>query len=379
MAVAFSAESAPASRQPYLIGGKDIRCYYHLLVIVLMLAGLLVLFWFGSRYPQLFHKAHELGHQAVNSFIYNSELIVASSNAGFAERVWVSLVNWIWSMRIGMSFGLALGALLHTAFEFYPPKLSNNIYLNTLKGIMIGTPAAVCVNCAVPIACGLTRGKARIESALSFMFSSPTLNFVVVSMVFAGLPVAYGIIQYSLLALVLLALVPLIVYVMQKVSKASDTEDTVSTCSVPIISDCNQSLLEATKDVLQAYGKNLWSLIKTAVPIMLIAAIISSVVMELLPLQVIFAHVSLLALTGLALVTVLLPVPIALDVIVAQHLYTQGVPAPYVMLFLFTLGTYSILPMQYLWKEVSKKLAMTLYFMFVTLGLCAAYAIQFFV
>jgi hypothetical protein len=84
-------------------------------------------------------------------------------------------------------------------------------------------------------------------------------------------------------------------------------------------------------------------------------------------------------LSGIALITVLLPIPIALDVMTAQQLYAQHVPAPYVMLFLFTLGTYSFLPMSYLWTEVSKKLALVLYGMFVILGLVAAYAITFFV
>ena len=93
----------------------------------------------------------------------------------------------------------------------------------------------------------------------------------------------------------------------------------------------------------------------------------------------IFSHVSFLAIAGMALVTVLLPVPIALDVIVAQQLYAHAAPAPYVMLFLATLGTFSILPMSYLWTEVSKKLAVELYALFVALGITAAYVIQIFV
>ena len=111
---------------------------------------------------------------------------------------------------------------------------------------------------------------------------------------------------------------------------------------------------------------------------MLAAAVTSAVVMELLTLQAIFAHVSFLAIAGLAGVTVLLPIPIALDVIVAQQLYAHAVPAPYVMLFFATLGTFSILPMSYLWTEVSKKLAIELYSLFVALGITVAYVIQVF-
>lgn len=375
MEIAFSMQSLPAARKPLLIGGKDIRCYYRIFVLLAFAVVVLSVFWFGSRYPSLFHKADSLGHHEVVSYIWTEQLMRLPANPAFIDRVIVSIANWIWSMRIGMSFGLAMGALFHTLFQFYPPKLGGNLYLNTLKGIITGAPAGVCVNCAVPIACGITRGKANIESALSFMFSSPTLNFVVISMIFSGLPAAYGILQYSMIALVLLILVPAIVHLY---NKAQPVESEVSAaCAIPWQSqECDKSLIDTAKEVGILYGKNLWHLIKSAVPLMLAAAVVSAVVMELLPLQAIFAHVSFLAIAGLALVTVLLPIPIALDVIVAQQLYAHGVPAPYVMLFLSTLGTFSILPMSYLWTEVSKKLALGLYAMFVVLGITAAYVIQ---
>ncbi len=381
MALAFSIKSSLPFARPILIAGKDIRCYYPLFVILMMAVMILGSFWFGSRYPQLFHKAEDMGHHELVSYIYNSELIRASIRAGFIERWWVSFVNWIWSMRIGMSFGITLGALLHTLFEFYPPKLGGNIYTNTLKGIVMGAPAGVCVNCAVPVACGITRGKANVEAALGFMFSSPTLNFIVVSMVFAGLPWYYGAIQYSLITLVLLVFVPLIVYLSNRKARVEDglPEQAAVACSIPLYKECQESLLDSAKHVGLEYLKNLWKLIKTAVPFMLLAAILSSLAMEVLPLKSIFAETNPLVLAGTALITVLLPIPIALDVMTAQQLYTHHVPAPYVMLFLFTLGTYSFLPMSYLWTEVSKKLAVALYFMFVALGILAAYLIHFFV
>jgi hypothetical protein len=198
-------------------------------------------------------------------------------------------------------------------------------------------------------------------------------------MVFAGLPWYYGVIQYSLIALVLLVFVPLIVYINNRRTKADTLLSESVTCSIPLYKECQESFLDSAKHVGREYFKNLLKLIKTAVPFMLLAALLSSLAMELLPLKSIFAEVNPLVLAGTALVTVLLPIPIALDVMTAQQLYTQNVPAPYVMLFLFTLGTYSFLPMSYLWTEVSKKLAIALYVMFVALGILAAYLTSFFV
>ena len=378
MEIAFSMQSLPAARKPILIRGKDIRCFYRVFVLFAFAVAVLALFWFGSRYPSLFHKAETLGHHEVASYIWTEQLMKLPANPTYVDRVVASIANWIWSMRIGMSFGLVMGALFHTLFQFYPPKLGGNLYLNTLKGIITGAPAGVCVNCAVPIACGITRGKANIESALSFMFSSPTLNFVVISMIFAGLPSAYGILQYLMIALVLLVFLPAIVHLYNKAQPVQSEASAV--CAISFKSqECDKSLVDTAKEVAVLYAKNLWHLIKSAVPLMLAAAVVSAVVMESLPLQAIFAHVSFLAIAGLALVTVLLPIPIALDVIVAQQLYVHGVAAPYVMLFLSTLGTFSILPMSYLWTEVSKKLALGLYAMFVVLGITAAYVIQVFI
>jgi uncharacterized membrane protein YraQ (UPF0718 family) len=113
------------------------------------------------------------------------------------------------------------------------------LYLNTLKGIMTGAPAGVCVNCAVPIACGITRGKANIESALSFMFSSPTLNFVVISMIFFGLPAAYGILQYSIIALVLLIFLPAIVHLYNKSQPVQP--EVPPACAIPLQSQESMS------------------------------------------------------------------------------------------------------------------------------------------
>lgn len=128
--------------------------------------------------------------------------------------------------------------------------------------------------------------------------------------------------------------------------------------------------------MVKEYGRNLWSLINAAVPMMLLAAAISAVIAELVPFQTIFSEVTFAGLLLTALVSVFLPVPIALDVIAAHYMYTQGVPAPYVMVMLFTLGNNSILPMIFLWQEVYKKLSIALYVMFVALGLLAAYTIN---
>jgi uncharacterized membrane protein YraQ (UPF0718 family) len=87
-----------------------------------------------------------------------------------------------------MTFGVFLGALLHTVLRYYPLKIGNNPFLNSLQGALVGFPAGVCANCSVPTACGITRGHGRVEIALGFLFSSPNFNPVVMMMTFTALP-----------------------------------------------------------------------------------------------------------------------------------------------------------------------------------------------
>jgi hypothetical protein len=53
----------------------------------------------------------------------------------------------------------------------------------------------------------------------------------------------------------------------------------------------------------------------------------------------------------------------------ASQLYQQGIANGYVMLFAMTLGTYSIIPTIYLWREVSKPLSIMLFALFLAIGL----------
>src|SRR6266850_1946452 len=69
---------------------------------------------------------------------------------------------------------------------------------------LVSVPMGVCANCAVPTACGVTRGHGRVEVALGFLFSSPNFNPVVVMMTFMALPLTMSITKYAILLFVIL-------------------------------------------------------------------------------------------------------------------------------------------------------------------------------
>jgi uncharacterized membrane protein YraQ (UPF0718 family) len=351
-------------------GRRRLACYYRPLILAATTATLLGLFWFASRYPQLLAKTDHLG-QALPSMAFSHEVIRVAADAPLWERILAGSVNWLDSMKLGMSFGVLLGALLHTVLQYYPLKIGKNLYLNSLKGALVGIPAGVCANCAVPTACGVTRGHGRVEVALGFLFSSPNFNPVVVTMTFMALPLVMSLTKYVILVLVILVLVPAMISWLERDKPSSVL--TIGTdemaCALPPVSpDCTERFWSVFEELSRDFAKNAWMLVKPTVTIMLFAAVASATLLTIIPWQELLSELTPLRLAFVSLVSVLMPVPIALDVMFAAQLQQQGIAAGYVMLFAMTLGTYSIIPSVYLWREISKPLAVLLFVFFVSLG-----------
>jgi len=64
---------------------------------------------------------------------------------------------------------------------------------------------------------------------------------------------------------------------------------------------------------------------------------------------------------GLAVLATFLPVPMTFDVIICDILFERGMPAQYVMVLLFTLGTFSVYPFLILHRRVSLRVASVLF------------------
>ncbi len=348
-----------------------VRCHWRPIILVGAAAVLLGVFWFASRYPQLFSKAEHVG-QALPSMAYSSQLMTAAADAPVWLRILAATVNWLDSMKIGMTFGVLLGALLHTTLRYYPLKIGKSLYLNSLKGALVGVPGGVCANCAVPVACGLTRGHGRVEVALGFLFSSPNFNPVVVMMTFMALPLAMSLTKYAILLFVILVVVPSLIRWLEREQplQAFAATDGAGSCAIklPPPEDCQEPFLTVFGELARDFGKHVWMLLKPTLTLMLLASVVSATLLVLIPWDSLLSQVTPLRLALVSLISTFMPVPIALDVMFAAQLQQQGVPAAYVMLFAMTLGTYSIIPSIYLWREVSKRLAASLFAFFLVLG-----------
>ncbi len=130
---------------PPSFASNSIRCRWR--PIILIGAALLIIgtFWMWSRYPALVSKATHLG-KAVPSMTYSSQVMTVASDAPVGRQILAASVNWVAGMKVGMTFGVLFGALLHTALRYYPLRVGKNLYINSLKGALIGVPMGVCAN-----------------------------------------------------------------------------------------------------------------------------------------------------------------------------------------------------------------------------------------
>ena len=348
--------------------------YYRPGLMIIGALLILCIFWFTSRYPSLFSKSAHLG-QTVPSMAYSSEVWKATANTPLWEQILYSALNWLASMKVGMTFGILFGALLHTVLQYYPMKIGKNLYLNSLKGALVGIPMGVCANCAVPAACGLTRGHGRVEVALGFLFSSPNFNPVVVAMTFTALPLAMSLTKYAILLFIILVVVPsLISWLERDKSLSILTTERADMVDYKAVNEAlalgrTEKFLPVMREVLTEYVKNVWMLLKPTVTTMVLASFLAALLIILVPWQQLLAEMTLARLALVSLISVFMPIPIALDVMFANQLQQQGIHAGYVMLFAMTLGTFSIVPATYLWRDVSKKLAVSLFSIFVLIGI----------
>jgi uncharacterized membrane protein YraQ (UPF0718 family) len=319
-------------------------------------------FWIDSRYPALLKKLHSgKGIQTKGALSFDA-LMPVTPAMSLMTRIGHTTVNWMWTNRIGMTFGICFGAAMLTLLSTLPRIRFNSAAGNTLLGIVGGVPLAVCANCVAPVGRSLYVAGASPNTVLATMISSPTLNVVVLAMVFALFPLPIALVRVAV-PLVLLALVPVIVR---------------TTAPAPWISHAvNTSLVDKNGwwqplgFTLKSYLKNFAGLTVATVPLMVVAAFLGALIAEVLPVNHIPTTVSLVGIVAVAWAGTFLPVPMAFDVAIAFLLMTRGVPTPYVVTLLCTLGAFSIYPMLILGRTISWRTATALFGSVMLLGIAA--------
>ena len=312
----------------------------------LILIVLAYLFWTGSRYPSLNEKAMMSGAIQLEDALSFEARFQITDDMGILERIFWSTMNWINTNRKGMTFGVLFAAAFLTAAGYLRRKSFEGGFSNSFLGLVIGTPLGVCVNCAAPIAKGMYSAGLRAETTLSAMIASPTLNIVVLTMLFSLLPLYMALTKIALSLIIILALVPLMARFLprteiepEKLIQNTWTEAELAAGSAPAPEPFHKAVLA----VAISYLGNLWYIVKMTVPLMLLAGLLGTIAAIFLPADAVMGlGFTLGMLVLVALVGVFLPVPIGFDVVMAGALLAVGMEQGYVMALLFTLGTFSV-------------------------------------
>ena len=353
-----------------------------LFLTIFLLAVIALIFWTGSRYPQLDSKAM-MGANSPTMGISFDVVKQVESNQSSVEKIAYNTLNWIDTNKKGMTFGFLFGSAFILLFSLLKDVTLNNRFLNTAFGAIIGAPLGVCVNCAAPIAKGMKDAGAKTETALATMIASPTLNIIVLSMLFSLLPAYMGWLKIGFTLLFIFGVIPLAsslfkekvrVLVAAKPKKVPvfNLENDHSDKLLP------SSWLKALTWTGKSYLKSLWFIVKTTLPLMILAGLLGNVLITFLPLEELIGFVKnislfekLIYMLGIAIFATFLPVPIAFDVIIVAILWSTGLHSRFAMVLLFCLGTFSIYSSFIVAKSFSFKLSILLFFTTVAFGFAA--------
>ena len=349
-------------------------------ITICIIAVLCGFFWIGSRYPSLQGKASADPNEALSTPLgFERFFPEPPADQRFKHIGWTAL-EWGITNRQGMTYGLLLAAAMLTLLPLLRRRRGGKL-AGAIQGMMIGTPLGVCVNCAAPIAQGMLKGGGRVETALATLISSPTFNVIVLGIVFTLFP-------WYLAALKILAGLFLVLVVVPWLARLAERpgwtrphpvearlpglalfQKLEAVLGTPALAEGQvdrppQGPVRALGWVVLHYTRNLGRVLITALPLMVLAGVLGAVLVEFVPwtflnqasrVQGNAAAVGMLLLA--AVFGVLLPVPMAFDVVVCSVLLNAGMPPYLVAVLLVTLGSYSIYAWSLLGTTLSWRIA----------------------
>ena len=360
------------------------------LVIVALIAVTAFSFWFFSRYPDLDRKAQMAEAASSIGDISPWPVVSVDAQAHFVKRWVLTTVNWVHANMRGMSFGIAIAALVLTLINYFPTlRRGAGPWSNSAIGVAIGVPLGLCVNCSAPVFKSVLRS-GRVETAFALMLSSPTLNIVTLSMVFSLFPLYMALTKVVVSLIVLFVAVPLLsrAFGVDHARNLADARVAGLACALPAApggaaregasrvppNPNPESWLHALAHAFTDFLRRLVYLSVRLVPLMVFAGSLGALLVLLHPTADLARYDGLGAILVTAAIGVVLPVPIAFDVMLASSLASQGLPAPVVLTLLCTLGSFSVLAFLFVATSASKRWAFALLGVFFTLGTVAGLA-----
>jgi len=337
-----------AALEPAVAGVQASSHWRTRTVAVVLLLAIGGYFWGVSRYPALYKKYSAGTQVKVTGAITFGTVLPVTAGMPLAQRVWRTSINWLQANEIGMTFGFFFGAAALTVLATMPRRRTGNAYVNSLLGAAVGMPLGVCANCVAPIGRGLYASGMSAESTLAAMFSSPTLNVVVLAMAFALFPLPIVGLKLATMLAMIFVFAPLVG------TRKAAVEGAVE-CAIEVPASATWS--QAVGTTAKSYAKSFWYVARVGLPLMVLAAVLGALAVEMIPQSGLHAPATIGGILLVALAGTFLPVPMAFDVVIAYVAMSRGVALPYVVTILCTLGIYSVFSFLVVGKTISWKIA----------------------
>lgn len=343
-------------------------------ILVAFIGVVVACFWLVSRYPALDEKAAMSGTAAFEDPMTHQAHFHVPDKAPLYTRVFYTTLNWYETNWKGMAFGLVLAGAFLTLLSYLPKQTSDRRFKNSLMGMLVGTPLGVCVNCVAPIAKSLYDAGSKMETALAVLFSSPTLNIVVLTMLFSIFPLHMALLKLGATFVLVLLIVPFISK--KDLSRAKQTATVAAEDVCEIALDAG-SWSDAFKSAVRDYWKNFSYIFIRTFPLMLLAGFLGAVVMHLWNFdKFIGMEPTLDTLAVISFMGTFMPLPIVFDLMLTQALMMSRLADGLVMTLLFTLGTFSIYSALIVYRTFSLKVAVQLYLIVTVIGTGLGYSAQ---
>ncbi|MGE0171295.1 MAG: FG-GAP-like repeat-containing protein [Oligoflexales bacterium] len=348
------------------------QCLYpkRFIFLFVIAASVATYFWTASRYPDLNNKAMMAESGSVSDTLSVYPKYKVQETDPFYLKVSYTTLNWIRDNKKGMTFGVVFSGLLLAMLSYLRLVRAPSTLGNTTLGVLIGSPLAVCVNCAAPVFKGMLQSK-RVETAFAAMLSSPTLNIIVLTMAFSLFPLYMAVTKVAFTLTVIFIGVPLLKRFLGDDHAISDLAPKNPTPEMQVHNPNEtdtwlKSPFYAVKDFLSCFK---FIVIKT-VPLMFLAGFLGALVSHMIPLEYLGSNSGILAVVITALVGVILPTPMAFDVMLSNAFYSQNLlPVNLILVLLCTLGIFSVYSFFIVWSSASLKWATNLGVLVLVLGI----------
>lgn len=350
-----------SNKQGIKLSGSSQRA----ILIGLIIAIICFYFWLFSRYPDLDAKAVMSKSGTVSDLLSVWPVFTLNDQDSYLVKIFKSYANWVMDNKKGMAFGVIIGGLVISLFKYVKFKTSKYAWLNSLYGILMGTPLGVCVNCAMPIFKGITQHR-KIEIAFSMMVSSPTLNIVIVSLTFAMFPFYLATIKLGFTFFTIFFLIPLISKTFGE-KQIKPSKEKILSHTLSIHNDSTQpvplyeSWFSSLKQILRDNYHSFKFILKTTVPLMFLAGLLGSFIVHSIDVSNLNIEGTPLTLAFIGFFSLLIPVPVSFDVMLTHALYEAGMSISFASILLCNLGIFSIYAFLIIWTSGLRKWAISLF------------------